>query len=78
MYVCSDALELNGTLITREQKEYHESLNSGFQDIVGRLSEMFGEKVCGNKPVLYSVIFTRMKSNLCTLTRLLCFIMPPA
>ncbi|KAK3096056.1 hypothetical protein FSP39_022605 [Pinctada imbricata] len=45
VYVCSDALELNGTLITTEQKEYHESLNTGFQDIVAKLSDMFGEKV---------------------------------
>ena len=45
VYVCSDALELNGTLITTEQKEYHESLSAGFQDIVDKLSDMFDEKV---------------------------------
>lgn len=45
MYVCSDALELNGTLITTEQKEYHESLAAGFQDIVDKLSDMLEEKV---------------------------------
>ncbi|XP_078311766.1 dedicator of cytokinesis protein 9-like isoform X14 [Crassostrea virginica] len=44
VYVCSDALELNGTLITTEQKEYHESLSAGFQDIVDKLSDMFDEK----------------------------------
>ncbi|XP_078311770.1 dedicator of cytokinesis protein 9-like isoform X18 [Crassostrea virginica] len=45
VYVCSDALELNGTLITTEQKEYHESLSAGFQDIVDKLSDMFDEKI---------------------------------
>ncbi|XP_048744096.2 dedicator of cytokinesis protein 9-like isoform X7 [Ostrea edulis] len=45
VYVCSDALELNGTLITTEQKEYHESLSAGYQEIVEKLSEMFGEKI---------------------------------
>nr|XP_022345904.1 dedicator of cytokinesis protein 9-like isoform X4 [Crassostrea virginica] len=45
VYVCSDALELNGTLITTEQKEYHESLSAGFQDIVDKLSDMFDEKL---------------------------------
>lgn len=45
VYVCSDALELNGTLITTEQKEYHESLAAGFQDIVDKLSDMLEEKI---------------------------------
>ncbi|XP_061183678.1 dedicator of cytokinesis protein 9-like isoform X1 [Saccostrea echinata] len=45
VYVCSDALELNGTLITTEQKEYHESLSAGYQEIVDKLSDMFGEKI---------------------------------
>jgi len=45
VYVCNDAIDLNGTLVSTEQKEYHESLNSGFQDILTRLSDMFGEKV---------------------------------
>ena len=44
--VCNDALDLNAKLITTEQKEYHESLKSGFTDIVNRLSKMFGETVC--------------------------------
>ena len=43
--VCNDALDLNAKLITTEQKEYHESLKSGFTDIVNRLSKMFGETV---------------------------------
>ena len=45
VYVCNDAIDLNGTLVSTEQKEYHESLNSGFQDILSTLSDMFGEKV---------------------------------
>lgn len=56
MYVCSDALELNGTLITTEQKEYHESLAAGFQDIVDKLSDMLEEKV---KVVLESLIINQ-------------------
>ncbi|XP_065925413.1 dedicator of cytokinesis protein 9 isoform X3 [Magallana gigas] len=48
VYVCSDALELNGTLITTEQKEYHESLAAGFQDIVDKLSDMLEEKISRN------------------------------
>lgn len=56
VYVCSDALELNGTLITTEQKEYHESLAAGFQDIVDKLSDMLEEKV---KVVLKSLISLR-------------------
>ncbi|XP_069104043.1 dedicator of cytokinesis protein 9-like [Argopecten irradians] len=43
--VCNDALDLNMTLITTEQKEYHESLCAGFQEIVTKLSELFGEKL---------------------------------
>ncbi|KAL3847595.1 hypothetical protein ACJMK2_018498 [Sinanodonta woodiana] len=43
--VCNDALDLNAQLITTEQKEYHESLKSGFRDIVDSLSAMFGEKI---------------------------------
>ncbi|XP_021377721.1 dedicator of cytokinesis protein 9-like isoform X3 [Mizuhopecten yessoensis] len=43
--VCNDALDLNVTLITTEQKEYHESLCAGFQEIVTKLSELFGEKI---------------------------------
>ncbi|KAJ8310568.1 hypothetical protein KUTeg_012433 [Tegillarca granosa] len=42
--VCNEALDLNATLITTEQKEYHESLTTGFQDIISKLSEIFGEK----------------------------------
>ncbi|XP_063429493.1 dedicator of cytokinesis protein 9-like isoform X5 [Mytilus trossulus] len=45
VYVCNDAVDLNGTLVTTEQKEYHESLNQGFQDIVSKLNDMFGEKI---------------------------------
>lgn len=45
MYACNEAIDLNATLVTTEQKEYHESLNAGFQDIVSTLSDMFGEKV---------------------------------
>ena len=45
VYVCNDAIDLNGTLVSTEQKEYHESLNSGFQDILSTLSDMFGEKI---------------------------------
>ena len=45
VYVCNDAIDLNGTLVSTEQKEYHESLKSGFQDILTTLSDMFGEKV---------------------------------
>lgn len=56
VYVCSDALELNGTLITTEQKEYHESLAAGFQDIVDKLSDMLEEKV---KVVLESLIINQ-------------------
>eukprot|EP00105_Crassostrea_gigas_P034126 XP_019918274.1 PREDICTED: dedicator of cytokinesis protein 11-like isoform X1 [Crassostrea gigas] len=59
VYVCSDALELNGTLITTEQKEYHESLAAGFQDIVDKLSEMLEEKV---KVVLKSLIINQFAS----------------
>ena len=44
--VCNDGLELNAKLITTEQKEYHESLKAGFNEIVSRLSKMFGETVC--------------------------------
>lgn len=62
MYVCSDALELNGTLITTEQKEYHESLAAGFQDIVDKLSDMLEEKV---KVVLESLISLRHAISLC-------------
>ena len=43
--MCNDALDLNAKLITTEQKEYHESLKTGFTDIVNRLSKMFGETV---------------------------------
>ncbi|KAL4220208.1 Dedicator of cytokinesis protein 9 [Mactra antiquata] len=43
--VCNDGLDLNAKLITTEQKEYHESLKSGYNDIVSRLSKMFGETV---------------------------------
>lgn len=43
--VCNDGLDLNAKLITTEQKEYHESLKTGFGDIVTRLSNMFGETV---------------------------------
>ncbi|XP_046338287.2 dedicator of cytokinesis protein 9-like isoform X11 [Haliotis rufescens] len=42
---CRDALELNAQLITTDQKEYHESLKTGFNDIVDKLSVMFGEKM---------------------------------
>ncbi|XP_052785231.1 dedicator of cytokinesis protein 9-like isoform X7 [Mya arenaria] len=41
--VCNDSLDLNAKLITTEQKEYHESLKDGFEDIVSQLSKMFGE-----------------------------------
>ncbi|XP_060575600.1 dedicator of cytokinesis protein 9-like [Ruditapes philippinarum] len=43
--VCNDGLDLNAKLITTEQKEYHESLKTGFNDIVSRLSKMFGETI---------------------------------
>lgn len=43
--VCNDSLDLNAKLITTEQKEYHESLKAGFNEIVSRLSKMFGETV---------------------------------
>ncbi|WAR28617.1 DOCK9-like protein [Mya arenaria] len=43
--VCNDSLDLNAKLITTEQKEYHESLKDGFEDIVSQLSKMFGETV---------------------------------
>ncbi|XP_053403969.1 dedicator of cytokinesis protein 9-like isoform X5 [Mercenaria mercenaria] len=43
--VCSDGLDLNAKLITTEQKEYHESLKSGFNEIVNQLSKMFGETI---------------------------------
>jgi hypothetical protein len=43
--VCNDGLDLNAKLITTEQKEYHESLKTGFNDIVSRLSKIFGETV---------------------------------
>ena len=43
--VCKDALDLNAKLITTEQKEYHESLKSGFMEIAERLSILLGEKV---------------------------------
>ena len=43
--MCNDGLDLNAKLITTEQKEYHESLKTGFNEIVNRLSKMFGETV---------------------------------
>ncbi|XP_052217568.1 dedicator of cytokinesis protein 9-like isoform X3 [Dreissena polymorpha] len=43
--VCNDSLDLNAKLITTEQKEYHESLKAGFNEIVNRLSNMFGETI---------------------------------
>ena len=43
--MCKEALDLNAKLISTEQKEYHESLKSGFMDIAERLSVLLGEKV---------------------------------
>ncbi|XP_076453954.1 dedicator of cytokinesis protein 9-like isoform X3 [Babylonia areolata] len=42
---CKDALDLNGKLITTDQKEYHESLKAGFFDITERMSVLLGEKM---------------------------------
>ena len=42
---CKDALDLNAKLISTEQKEYHESLKTGFMEIAERLSILLGEKV---------------------------------
>ncbi|XP_055868577.1 dedicator of cytokinesis protein 9-like isoform X6 [Biomphalaria glabrata] len=42
---CKDALDLNAKLIATEQKEYHESLKAGFQEIAERLSNLLGEKI---------------------------------
>ncbi|XP_059143598.1 dedicator of cytokinesis protein 9-like isoform X5 [Physella acuta] len=42
---CKDALDLNAKLIATEQKEYHESLKAGFQEIAERLSILLGEKI---------------------------------
>lgn len=50
---CKDALDLNAKLIATEQKEYHESLKSGFMEIAERLSILLGEKVSENCLFLY-------------------------
>ncbi|KAK6167208.1 hypothetical protein SNE40_021299 [Patella caerulea] len=42
---CKDALDLNAKLITSEQKEYHEHLTQGFNDMVENLTKLFGEKI---------------------------------
>ena len=64
--VCNDALDLNAKLITTEQKEYHESLKSGFNDIVNRLSKMFGETVCiaGERIKAFNLPFCLKKNRM--------------
>ncbi|XP_064615017.1 dedicator of cytokinesis protein 9-like [Liolophura sinensis] len=43
--VCDEALELNLTLISSDQKDYHEQLRNGFHKLVTELEAMFGEKL---------------------------------
>ncbi|GFO49935.1 dedicator of cytokinesis protein 9 [Plakobranchus ocellatus] len=49
---CKDALDLNAKLISTEQKEYHESLKSGFMEIAERLAVLLGEKSMRTRPIL--------------------------
>ncbi|XP_036367208.1 dedicator of cytokinesis protein 9 isoform X3 [Octopus sinensis] len=44
IHICSEALDLNAKLIETEQKDYHESLKAGFNEIYEKLGEIVGDK----------------------------------
>lgn len=43
--ICKEGLELNGSLIHDDQREYHESLRKNFHEMSQRLGEIFGESL---------------------------------
>lgn len=45
---CSDGLELNSSLISTEQKEYHEAMKSGYVEMRAQLDDLLGEKVASS------------------------------
>ena len=45
VHACSAALDLNASLVSADQAEYHESLRRNFYEMAERLAAMFGEPV---------------------------------
>jgi hypothetical protein len=43
--VCNEALEMNASLVSSDQYDYHDSLVSNFNEMVKQLEDIFGERL---------------------------------
>lgn len=52
---CQEALDLNRSMITPEQWDYHEVLKNSFEDLVRRLNDILKEPVSSALVNLYAI-----------------------